>query len=275
MATLVSVGSITITDVNDGSSVYTASIYLQQDTLPTIPTGGSYNFSTKTLVPPTSWIASLPTASTVPTWVVTYTFSTITSNISVLADSWSVPTMFTRTGTNGTNGLTAILTNESHVFPAINAGSVTSYTGSGTDIHVYEGGTELVYDGVGTANGTWKVSTSSTNITIGTLTDMGAYLTIGAHSGVSSAVDLSDITYTITGKNSAGVSFTLVKLQTFTKAKTGNTGSAGSSITLTSDRVAAFKATDGALDSGQNDIVLTANLLNITNPTYTWSFDGF
>ena len=142
-----------------------------------------------------------------------------------LLDTQIVYVVFTGgNGTNGTNAITAILSNEVQVLPASLSGAVSSYTGSGTEIRVYEGATELTYDGVGTANSTWKFTTTPTNITVGTTTDSGTFATVGVHSGVADATDLSSIVYTITGKNSAGTSFTITKNQNFSKAKKGDTG---------------------------------------------------
>lgn len=128
-------------------------------------------------------------------------------------------------GTNGANAISAILSNEAHVLPASTTGAVSSYVGSGTQIRVYEGATELMYDGVGTANSSWKVTTGTpVNIAAGTISDSGAYATVGDHSSVADATDTSSITYTITGKNSLGTTFTITKNQTFSKAKTGTNG---------------------------------------------------
>lgn len=130
-------------------------------------------------------------------------------------------------GTNGVSGISVVLSNESFVFPAATDGTVSSYTGSGTEIRVYEGATELLYDGVGTANSSWKIATVSSNITVGTITDSGTFATVGVHSGVASGTDISTITYTITGKNSVGTSFTITKSQSFSKSKVGTAGTNG------------------------------------------------
>lgn len=127
-------------------------------------------------------------------------------------------------GANGTSGLAVVLSNETHVFPASSTGAVSSYTGSGTLIRVYEGATELVYDGTGTANGTWAVSSTATNITRGSLTDSGNYVTVGEHSGVADGTDTSSIVYTITGKTSTGAAINITKNQTFSKSKSGANG---------------------------------------------------
>ena len=133
-------------------------------------------------------------------------------------------------GQNGINGkdvVNAILSNEIYVFSASNAGTVLSYTGSGTAIRVFYGTTALNYDGTGTSNGTWKITASATNITVGTFNDDGSYVTIGEHSAVANGTDTSKIVYTITGITNAGDAFTIIKEQNFSKAKVGSTGSTG------------------------------------------------
>lgn len=131
-------------------------------------------------------------------------------------------------GTPGADGLAVVLSNEAHVFPASNTGVVSSYVGSGTTIRVYAGATLVNYDGVGTANNTWTVSSVATNITRGAITDSGAFATVADHSGVAAGTDTSSIVYTVTGKNPQGTSFTMVKTQTFSKSKAGTSGSNGS-----------------------------------------------
>lgn len=183
-------------------------------------------------------------------------------------------TAYTIKGDTGADAIVAILSNEAHVFPASNAGAVSTYSGSGTDIYVYEGANALAYDGVGTSTGTWKIATASSNITVGTITDSGSYVTIGNHSGVASGTDTSSITYTITGKTSRGASFSLTKTQTFSKSKAGVAGAQGPAVVLLSNRPASFTSTDGTLDGSQANIVFTANVQGIDSPTYAWSFSG-
>lgn len=188
------------------------------------------------------------------------------------------------TGPAGANAVAAILSNEAHVFSAATDGTVATYAGSGTDIRVYEGATELAYDGVGTANGTWKVTPVASDITVGTLTDSGTYLTVGTHTGMAAATNVATITYTVTGKTAAGVAFSVTKAQTFGKSKAGSTGATGTagavgaqgpSVLVTPDRVTTFTATDGTLDASQANIVFTASVSGVASPTYVWSFSGF
>jgi hypothetical protein len=137
---------------------------------------------------------------------------------------------------------------------------------------------------VGNLNGTWKVTTSATNITIGTLTDSGTYLTVGAHSGVAAGVDVSTIVYTISGKRFDGSALSATAQQSFSKSKagaagangaTGATGAQGPSALMISNRPASYTATDGTLDASQADIIFTTQVSGVTSPTYVWSFSGF
>ena len=144
-------------------------------------------------------------------------------------------------GTNGVNGITVILSNEAHTLPVTSAG-VVDYAGSGTKISVYEGATELAYNGSGTSNSTWKITHAQANITRSTsLTDNGKSLTVGNHTGMNA--DTATITYTISGKRANGVGFTFTKVQTFAKSHTGATGDKGAQGTK------GDKGTDGVTPS--------------------------
>lgn len=178
-------------------------------------------------------------------------------------------------GNDGISGVTGVLTNDSFTLPASNTGVVTVYTNSGTDIHVYDGSTELNYDGSGLSTGNWKVTVAGTNITPGTITDSGVFATIGVASGMSNSSLTASILYTISGVNLSGAAFSFTKIQTFTKAVAGDPGSSGSAMNILPDRATAFTSTDGTLDSGQSNVVLTANIQNITSPSIAWTFSGF
>jgi predicted phage tail protein len=131
------------------------------------------------------------------------------------------------TGVRGIDGMTFVCPNEAHVFSASETGVVSSYASSGTRIEVYEGETELVYDAVGTSNSTWKTTEAATNITVGTKTDSGNYLTVGNHSGVANGTNDSTIIYTITGKRANGTAFSTTVQQSFTKSTKGDVGNTG------------------------------------------------
>ena len=101
----------------------------------------------------------------------------------------------------------------------------SNYGGTGTTITCYQGETQLVYDGVGTTNGTWNVTTvpaGVVNITRGNITSLDSFTAQVGDASVMTA-DTAYIDFTITGKTMTGVDFTTVKRQNFTKAKVGAT----------------------------------------------------
>ncbi|WP_024296638.1 beta strand repeat-containing protein [Methylomicrobium lacus] len=125
----------------------------------------------------------------------------------------------------GADAITVVLSNAAHTIPTDSAGANGNYTGSGTTVRVFEGATELNYDGVGTAAGNWNVMDTGTSITPGTKTDSGAYATYDNHSAMTA--DTASISYAISGKCANGNIFSQTVLQTFSKSKTGSAGSNG------------------------------------------------
>lgn len=197
-----------------------------------------------------------------------------------LLDSIIVPILL-----EGTDAISATMSNEAHVFPASTTGAVSSYTGSGTELRVYEGANALTYDGVGTANGTWTFSTATTNITRGAITDSGTFATIGQHSGVADGTDTASIVYTITGKTAAGASITMTKSQTFAKSKTGSTGATGSTGSTGSTgqsnhrvykavTIGAPPATPGTTTSGATPATWSATPLTLSTGQEQYQSDG-
>lgn len=192
--------------------------------------------------------------------------------------SWKIAT----TATNITVGtisaitsvdtITAIVTNQSHILPADTSGVVSSYTNSGTEIRVYQGGLELNYDGLGVTNGTWTITTSATNITRGTITDSGPYATIGAHSGVATAIDTASITYTITGIDTKGTSFSLVRTQTFTKSKTATNATTPLYYAITTSAPVITKQTTDAITPGVHTSITIQGKKyeGVTTTNYGW-----
>ena len=128
-------------------------------------------------------------------------------------------------GDNGSNAITAVLSNDSHTIPTDSAGNNGVYTGSGSTIRVFEGTTELDYDGVGTAAGKWTASRSASGITAGAISESGLTGVMAQHSAMTA--NTATVTITITGKTASGGSFSLTKLQTLSKSKQGTGGDDG------------------------------------------------
>lgn len=87
-----------------GASVYTASVYLQTGTAPSTPTGGSYNFNSGVLTPPSGWSATQPATTTTPTYLAEYTFSTTTPATTVSGGTWTAPVVDAVAGSSGASG---------------------------------------------------------------------------------------------------------------------------------------------------------------------------
>lgn len=140
----------------------------------------------------------------------------------VVSDSITVYSV--KPGIEGENAITTIVTNEAHTLPTTEADVVT-YTGSGTKIRVFEGSTELTYDGVGTTNSTWTVTVSETGISAGSRTaeEGGKGLIVADHTSMTSTN--ASITFTITGKRADGTSLgTVERTQSLSKSQDGATG---------------------------------------------------
>jgi hypothetical protein len=154
----------------------------------------------------------------------------------ILLDTEVIPVVF-----NGDSAVTLSLDNDSHNIPTNPLGAVGIYTGSGTKITAYEGTKLLLYDAVGTANGTWRIdmtpgNTTASNITMGTpIVDSGDFATVPDHTNMTA--DNASIKYVIIGKTYGGNAFTVSKIQSFAKAVKGETGAAGTkSITVNAYR---------------------------------------
>ena len=120
---------------------------------------------------------------------------------------------------------------------ADSSGVVSSYSDSGTTIKVFDGSTELQYDGTGTSNGTWKVVASGTSITVGSLTDSGSFVTVGQHSAMTQ--DTAKVAYAISGVTSLGSSFSQTVYQALSKVRKGVRGWTIATIDVWSDTSAA------------------------------------
>jgi hypothetical protein len=171
----------------------------------------------------------------------------------------------------GADAITVVLSNSAHTVPTDSAGNNGVYTGSGTTVRVFEGNTELSYDGVGTAAGSWKSTPTGTNITVGSVTDSGLYATYGNHSAMTA--DTASIGYAISGKRANGTAFSQTVVQTFSKSKQGATGAGGSdgvnarSVVLTTTAQAFGYNTAGA-SPAPTSATITATAYNTAGTVY-------
>ena len=255
----------------NGLSVYTIEIY--STNISTTPSGGSYDFSTNTFNPTglsSGWSATMPASSTIPTYRSSYTFSTSDISIPVSAGAWSTPVITALNGLDGINATSVVLTNDSHTIPTDSDGLNGIYTGSGTEIHVYDGTTELVFDTVGNSVGTYKVTAQGTNITPGTITITSPFATITNHSGITS--DTASVTYTVTGKRLDGSNFNVVKIQSLSRSKSGIDGINATAYTLVSNTAIIKVLSDGSLSPSNVYLTLFSQTGNSDPRPYSGRF---
>lgn len=157
-------------DGSDGLSVHVANVYKRSASAPSTPTvnDGSYNFTSKTLTPPTGWSASPPAGSN-PLYVSTGSFSIVGSTGTDSTVTWTSPDLLVQ---DGADSITSHLTNEAHVVDADSDGTNYSLTEAG--------GTHKVFDD------TTDVTTSATHSVSGTATKNGLTMAVVSGTGVYS-----------------------------------------------------------------------------------------
>jgi len=135
---------------------------------------------------------------------------------------------------------------------------------SGNEFRVFEGTTQLQFDGAGTSNGTFNITVSATNVNNGTIVDSGAHATVNPATGMTA--DIGTLVFTISGKTSTGTAFTATRTQGFTKAIPGETG-VGVELAPSKYVINYTKA-----NSESDTITLTATPRNMSNLTPHYQF---
>ena len=213
-----------------GQSVKTVSLFREGSNSDAPTTAGTFADPDNDV--DTAWLDNQPALASNGDIVYQIT-RTFTSDAAAPQDSaWSTPVIVaSRTdgaaGAPGTDGITVILSNETHTFPASNGGNVaaSAYAGGNTLISVYDGITQLDYDGSGTTSQHFTVSASATGITGPSIADSGNNASITGFSAFTDALSTATVTYTITGKRVNGTALpSIVKVQTFSKANAGAAG---------------------------------------------------
>jgi hypothetical protein len=87
-----------------GKSVYTATVFQRSATTPSAPSGGSFNFGTNVLTPPSGWYLDIP-AGTDPSYGTRFVFSITGDTGSQTAGTWSTPFKVAEDGQNGADGI--------------------------------------------------------------------------------------------------------------------------------------------------------------------------
>lgn len=174
----------------------------------------------------------------------------------------------------GEDGITAFLTNSSHVFPAENDGSVTDYSNGGTRIVVYEGATKLTHNTGTLSDGQYKVTIEAgdaNNITPGAISTNASNEAVVADPTDPSFTtgDAASIVFTIEIDPASGDSNRFFsREQTFTLAKKGAAGPGSQSVILEADRYVIKYNAQGVEDPSGQQINLTATDSNHTGTVF-------
>lgn len=179
---------------------------------------------------------------------------------------------------DGTDQITVELSNESHGIPAYADGTTTasSYVGSGTLIQVKQGANYLAVDNTSPyTDGSWRITTiNAVGIVCDTTPAVGGnFIEYNQHSTMDDALDVAYIDYTITGKTTSGVAFSIVKRQSFAKSKEGVQGATARSVAITAPSQA-FVTAKNTTAPVPSTITLTAVQSNFITPQYLWQIQN-
>lgn len=131
-------------DGADGLSVAELYIYRRATSVPTTPTGGSFNFSTLVLTPPGGWSASIPTGND-PVYISTGTASVVGTTGTDSTITWSSPVLSLQEG-----AAVDIVFQRASSQPATPSPSASTPAGWYTDVGSVPGGAGVIWSSVGT-----------------------------------------------------------------------------------------------------------------------------
>lgn len=137
-------GGGTSTPGDPGLSVAELSIYVRSETTPATPSGGSFNFATQLLTPPTGWEIGIPVGFS-PVWIskAVAAVEGTTGTDSILA--WTAPVRFTADGSS-----VDIIFKRSATQPATPAPSTGVPAGWYSDVGAVPVSTDRLWSSVGT-----------------------------------------------------------------------------------------------------------------------------
>ena len=120
---------------SDGKSTYNAPIFLRKSTAPSAPTGGTFNFGSNSLSPPTNpeqWYAAVPTG-TDDLYQSNFQFSIVGDTGTVTAGTWSPPRKVSGEGEDGTSSFTFNVYRRSDGEPDAPSGGEYDFTNNEID----------------------------------------------------------------------------------------------------------------------------------------------
>ena len=174
----------------------------------------------------------------------------------------------------GSGNIQTTLSNPSHTFPADSDTNITSFSGGGTTLRVFEGATALTFKTSTPSAGQYSASISAVNVTPGSVTGNSTTTTTIADPSAMSAAS-GALHYTITGFTQNSTAFTSSVTQSFARSDAGAAGDAGApgtdakSLSLESSTFTFFKAQDGTITPATASI--TASMQNLSSATASYT----
>jgi len=149
-----------------GLSTFQATVYKRATSAPSAPSGGSFNFGTNTLTPPTGWSASIP-SGTDPIYACNFQFQIQGDTGSETAGTWSTPYLYAENGQDGLSTFVASIFLRSATGP-IQTPSGGSYNFTTNTLTVPSGGWS---DGVPSGSDPVYISNATASVSGPTGTD--------------------------------------------------------------------------------------------------------
>lgn len=184
----------------------------------------------------------------------------------------------------GTDGLTVLNTNQSHMFPADSSGSVTDFSNSGADLSIFEGAQLLSFTIGGTAAGQWDllttVVTPTGKVTVGAITDGGQHAVVADHTAMAFDTDAVNISYPYAGKKLNGELFSGSFQQSITKGRAGqdaiqltNSNSSHTYPATAAGAVGSFTGGGTEIEVFEGGNILTFTTGTVTNGEFSISVE--
>jgi hypothetical protein len=117
------------------------------------------------------------------------------------------------------NSIKLDLSNTNHKIICDSSNNPLTYVDSGTEVRCFYGFTSLVYDGIGTTPGTFKVSVTAKNIASGTISTGAGCCVIGPAGDITA--DSAELLITVSGTTPLGAYFIETTNQYFSKYESG------------------------------------------------------
>jgi len=214
------------TEANELIKTYIATVYKNDTSLPTIAGTSTFTWSSSSIsAAPSGWSLTAPDTQ--------QGFTLFQATVSLLAAQTETSSTISWTnaaitpvryyGADAVSPVTVALTNPYHVLPVNASSVVASYYGSSTDLIAYEGATPLVYDGIGTSKGSYKITQTGSSITPGAIVAQTVNNVTFAQAAASSSATFTTsqtgtVTYFVSGVRWTGQAFTYTVQQTVVKA---------------------------------------------------------